>query len=100
MKKYNAKMAQERSNELYFTYLVDLNGPMITIGIVLNVTENFIDVILCHVGIKLRISLSELRNSADIEYSSEYSVPTIRISWKETSASQVMLKIILPVLQI
>ncbi|XP_046143471.1 DIS3-like exonuclease 2 isoform X1 [Osmia bicornis bicornis] len=90
IKKYNAKMAQERSNELYFTYFVDLNGPMITIGIVLNVTENFIDVILCHVGIKLRISLSELRSSADIEYSSEYSVPTIRISWKETSASQVI----------
>lgn len=89
-KKYNAKMAQERSNELYFTYLIDLNGPIVTMGIVLSVTENFIDVILCHVGIKLRIFLSKLKDLMDIEYSSECSVSTIRISWKQTSFTQVI----------
>nr|XP_003702899.2 PREDICTED: DNA topoisomerase 3-alpha isoform X3 [Megachile rotundata] len=88
LKKYNAKMAQERSNELYFTYLIDLNGPIVTMGIVLSVTENFIDVILCHVGIKLRIFLSKLKDLMDIEYSSECSVSTIRVSWKQTSFTQ------------
>lgn len=90
LKKHNAKMAQERSNELYFTYLVDINGPIVTIGIVLNVTDNFIDVILCNVGIKLRIFLSKLKNLMDTEYSSECSVSTIRVSWKQTSFTQVI----------
>ncbi|KOC68745.1 DIS3-like exonuclease 2 [Habropoda laboriosa] len=90
IKKYSAKVAQERSCELYFTYLIDLKGPIITMAIVLNVKENFIDVILCQVGIKLRVFLAELKDLATVSYSSECSVPTISISWKQPAVTQVI----------
>lgn len=84
-------MAQERSSELYFTYLIDLKGPIVTMGIVLNVNENFINVILCQLGIKLRVSITQLEKLAVIEYSSEYSVPTISIFWKKPAVTQVII---------
>ncbi|XP_071870532.1 DIS3-like exonuclease 2 isoform X1 [Bombus fervidus] len=90
IKKYNAKLAQERSNELYFTYLIDLKGPIVTLGIVLSVHENFIIIILCQVGIKLRVSFTHLENLALVEYSSECSIPTINISWKQSAVTQVI----------
>ncbi|CAD1480132.1 unnamed protein product, partial [Heterotrigona itama] len=90
IKKYSAKMAQERSSELYFTYLVDLKGPMIAMGIVLSVNENFVNVILCQLGTKLRLSFTQLENLADVEYSSECSVPTINIFWKQPPVTQVI----------
>lgn len=83
-------MAQERSSELYFTYLVDLKGPMITMAIVLTVTEHFVNVILCQLGIKLRLSFTQLENLADVQYSSECSVPTINICWKQPPVTQVI----------
>ncbi|CAK9834422.1 DIS3-like exonuclease 2 [Anthophora retusa] len=90
IKKYSAKVAQERSRELYFTYLIDLKGPIITMAIVLNVKENFIDVILCQVGINLRISLAKLKDLAAVLYSTECSVPTMSISWKQPAVTQVI----------
>ncbi|XP_043598986.1 DIS3-like exonuclease 2 isoform X2 [Bombus pyrosoma] len=90
IKKYSAKMAQERSNELYFTYLIDLKGPIVTMGIVSSVHESFITIILCHLGIKLRVSFTHLENLALIEYSSECSLPTINISWKQSAITQVI----------
>lgn len=90
MKKYSAKLAQERSNELYFTQLINLNGPIITVGIVLNVKENYVDVILCQIGIKLRVSFAELKKVAAVEYSSECSFSTISISWKQPDVNQVI----------
>lgn len=90
-------MAQERSNELYFTYLVDLRGPIVTIGIVLSVNENFIDVILCQLGIKLRVTFTQLENLALVEYSSKCSISTINISWKQPTVTQVKIRYIIAV---
>ncbi|XP_050489693.1 DIS3-like exonuclease 2 isoform X1 [Bombus huntii] len=90
IKKYNAKMAQERSNELYFTYLIDLKGPIVTMGIVFSVHESLINIILCQFGIKLRVSFTHLENLALVEYSSECSIPTINISWKQPAITQVI----------
>ncbi|XP_017884605.1 DIS3-like exonuclease 2 [Ceratina calcarata] len=90
-KKYGAKMAQEKSSELYFTYFIDLNGPIVTMGIVLQVTESFVNVILCEVGIKLRIHFAQLKEFATIvEYSTECSVPTIRIVWRQPAVTQMI----------
>ncbi|XP_076235401.1 DIS3-like exonuclease 2 [Calliopsis andreniformis] len=90
VKKYSAKVAQEQSSELYFTYLIDIRGPIVTMGIVLDVKEQSIDVILCQVGIKLRIYLMDLENVAAVEYTTECSVPTISISWIEPTVVQVI----------
>ncbi|KOX79198.1 DIS3-like exonuclease 2 [Melipona quadrifasciata] len=90
IKKYRAKIAQERSSELYFTYLIDLKGPMITMGIVLAVNENFVNVILCQFGLKLSLSFTQLENLADVKYSSDCSVPTINIFWKQPPVTQVI----------
>lgn len=83
-------MAQKQSSELYFAYLVDLNGPHITMGIVLDVKEKYIDVMLCQVGIKLRVYFTKLENLEAVEYSSECSVPTISITWKQPAIIQVI----------
>ncbi|CAL7941200.1 unnamed protein product [Xylocopa violacea] len=90
VKKYNAKMAEELSSELYFAYLIDLKGPIIAMGIVLNVKQNFIDVILCQIGIKLRINFAHTENLVATEYTSECSVPTITVSWKEPAVTQII----------
>ena len=90
IKKYTAKLAQEQSSILYFTYLIDINGPIITMGIVLDVKEQSVDVILCKGGIKLKIYLVDLKKLATIKYSTEYSVPTISISWKQPAVTQVI----------
>ncbi|XP_076757710.1 DIS3-like exonuclease 2 [Xylocopa sonorina] len=90
VKKYNAKMAEELSSELYFAYLIELKGPIITMGIVLNVKQNFIDVILCQIGIKLRINFAQLENLAAVEYTCECSVPTINVSWKQPAVTQII----------
>lgn len=89
-KKYGAKMAQEKSSELYFAYFIDLNGPINTMGIVLQVTESFIIVILCEIGIKLRIYTGQLKEFATVEYSAECSVPTIKIVWYQPAVTQVI----------
>lgn len=58
-------------------------------GIVLDVKEQSVDVILCKGGIKLKIYLVDLKKLATIKYSTEYSVPTISISWKQPAVTQV-----------
>ncbi|XP_054008026.1 DIS3-like exonuclease 2 isoform X1 [Hylaeus anthracinus] len=90
LKKYNAKVAQEESSKLYFAYLVNLTGPHVTMGIVLHVQEQSIDVILCQVGIKLRVYFMELENLKSFKYSTECSVPTISITWKQPAITQVI----------
>ncbi|KZC11857.1 DIS3-like exonuclease 2, partial [Dufourea novaeangliae] len=86
LKKYNAKLAQEQSSELYLTYLVNLNGPFVTMGIVTDVKETNMDVILCQMGIKLRIHLENLKDVAKVEYSTECTVPNLSIRWNQHAA--------------
>ncbi|XP_076641254.1 DIS3-like exonuclease 2 [Halictus rubicundus] len=82
LKKWSAQLAQKQISELYFAYLVGLNGPFVTMGIVFDVKEKYIDVILCQMGIQLRVYFTSLEKSATVKYSSEHSIPSIHISWK------------------
>ncbi|XP_076381275.1 DIS3-like exonuclease 2 isoform X1 [Megalopta genalis] len=90
LKKWTAEIAGRRSSELYFAYLVDLSGPFVTKGIVFDIKVTNIGVILCDVGIQLRVYFTNLENLATIEHSVEYSVPMIRISWKKPAVVQVI----------
>ncbi|KAG7209967.1 hypothetical protein KM043_011556 [Ampulex compressa] len=90
IKKYSAAMAQEKSSVLYFTYLVHLIGPLNTIAIVLYVKERSIEVILCHIGIKLKISFADTQDLFSVQYSLKSTVPTIFITWKESGITQVI----------
>ncbi|XP_076293393.1 DIS3-like exonuclease 2 isoform X2 [Lasioglossum baleicum] len=83
LKTWSAKLAQKQSSEMYLAYLVDLVGSFVTMAVVYDVKETSIDVILCQMGILLRIYFTDLKQVATVKYSSESSVSTIRISWKK-----------------
>lgn len=93
MKKYNAKVAQEQSTELFFAYMVGLVGSFKAVAVVMNVKEDGIDVILCDTGIKLKVNLKDIADIAKSEYSADH-VPTITIEWKELRIVQVIFYII------
>ncbi|KAK2579698.1 hypothetical protein KPH14_011045 [Odynerus spinipes] len=89
-RKYCAKIAEEQSRELYFTYLIDINGPMTVVAIVCDVKEQSIEVILCDTGIKLKVYVSEIKDKTSIEFTNEYSVPTLTVTWKVSNVTQVI----------
>lgn len=89
-KKYNAKTVQEQSNELYFTYLLELMGPLNTTGIVMDVKDRSIDIILCKIGLKLRLYLSDVEKDATVEYSLNGSMSMVTLLWKEPAITQVI----------
>ncbi|XP_011252572.2 DIS3-like exonuclease 2 isoform X1 [Camponotus floridanus] len=85
-KKYSAKLVQEQSTELFFAHMVGLADGFDASAIVLYVKEEGIEVILCDIGIKLRVDLKEIEHTATVKYLMEY-VPTIIVSWKEQSST-------------
>ncbi|RLU22682.1 hypothetical protein DMN91_004960 [Ooceraea biroi] len=90
--KYNAKLAQEQSTEVFFAEMVGLAGGFEASAIVSNVKEDNIDVILCDTGIKLKIDLKEIAHTATITYSVHRVslVPTTVINWKEPPVEQLI----------
>ncbi|XP_015595522.1 DIS3-like exonuclease 2 [Cephus cinctus] len=88
--KTNAKNAQDQSNELYFIFLLDLMGPVNTIAIVMDVKDRCVDVLLCQMGMKLRIYFADIKEEVNVKYSEEYFVPTITLEWKNHSIDQVI----------
>lgn len=88
--KDSAKSAQDKSNEIYFIHLIAHNGPTEYYAIVMSVRQHSLDVILCHVGLTLRVELSEIQNNGTIEYSNDDSVETVKILWKEPVVTQVI----------
>ncbi|XP_043279346.1 DIS3-like exonuclease 2 isoform X2 [Venturia canescens] len=87
-KKYSAKIAQEKSNELYFMDLLSRKGPTETVAIVMTVQQRCMYVILCHVGITIKMSYLDLKDDAEYEYNKELSVPTVIIKWKNPNFNQ------------
>lgn len=81
---------QEQSTELFFAYMVGLADGFDASAIVLYVKEEGIEVILCDIGIKLKVDLKEIEHTATVKYLMKY-VPTIIVSWKEPSTAQVRL---------
>lgn len=55
---------------------------------VMKVRKRHMHVILCHVGITIKISYSDLKNDADYEYNEELSVPAAIIKWKNPEFTQ------------
>lgn len=53
--KYNAKKAGELSTELYILKYIELNTPIITEAVVVEVREKYIDVIVVCMGLNRRI---------------------------------------------
>jgi len=89
VKKYNAKIVQEQSTELFFAQIVGVAGSFRTMAIVSNVKEDNIDVILFDNGIKLKVDLKEIEHTATIEYSVDYAVSTVAVNWKRPPIKQV-----------
>ncbi|XP_033211110.1 DIS3-like exonuclease 2 isoform X2 [Belonocnema kinseyi] len=90
VKKYSAKVAQEQSNELFFTYLLDLRGPLNTQAVVMDVKNRSIDVIIIEVGLKARVYFADMEEEVTAEYAEERSVPTIKLSWKGSELKQII----------
>ncbi|XP_046484594.1 DIS3-like exonuclease 2 isoform X1 [Neodiprion pinetum] len=88
--KYNAKLAQEASSELYLTYLLGLTGPVNTTAITLDVKDRSIDIILYEMGINLRIYFAELEKVASVHHVEEDDIQTVTIVWKDSNMSQVI----------
>lgn len=89
-KKYSAKVAQEQSTELYFTFLLELRGPTSAQAVVMDVKDRSIDVIIIDVGLKTRIYIADVEDEVNAEYSTEHSAPTIKLNWKKTGLEQVI----------
>lgn len=83
LKNWAAKLAQRQSSEMYLAYLVDLIGPFVTMAVVYEVKQTSIDVVLCQMGVLLRVYFTDLKKLATVKYSEESSVSTIQISWKQ-----------------
>lgn len=90
MKKYSAKLAQEQSTELFFVHMVGLAGGFDAVAIVAEVKEHNMDIILCDIGIKLRMNFKDIKHTvATVKYSTDLSVPTITVQWKIPPITQV-----------
>lgn len=72
--KYNAKKAGEMSTELYTLKYIELNSPMVTEAVVVEVKEKYIDVIIVAVGLNRRIFF----NSVCILHSLQYIYSILR----------------------
>ncbi|XP_011314967.1 DIS3-like exonuclease 2 [Fopius arisanus] len=88
--KDSAKSAQEKSNEIYFIKLIAHTGATGQLAIVMTVRQHNLDIILCHVGLTLKVELSETQNYATVEYTNDDSVGTVKILWKEPEVTQVI----------
>lgn len=75
--------------------MVGLAGGFNAVAIVLDVKESGMDVILCDIGIKLRVNFKDLKpTTATVEYSTEYLIPTITVRWKTPAFTQVYYNIL------
>ncbi|KAJ8679012.1 hypothetical protein QAD02_014799 [Eretmocerus hayati] len=90
IKKYSAKMAQEQSNALYFTYLLDLHGSMNCLAIVMDVKERSVDTMLCETGLKVRLYFTDTFEETEPAFTLEQGVPTIKLKWIERQITQVI----------
>lgn len=89
MKKYSAKLAQEQSTELLFTYMVGLRGGFEAVAVVIYVKADNIEVILCDTGIKLKVYLKDIENITSKHFADD--VPTLTINWATPPTVQVLL---------
>ncbi|EFN78986.1 DIS3-like exonuclease 2 [Harpegnathos saltator] len=90
VKKYNAKLAQEQSTELFFVHMVGLAGSFEALAIVAEIKERNMDVILCDTGIKLKIYFKDIKHTVAVKYSADLTVPTVTIQWKTLPVTQII----------
>lgn len=90
MKNYNARLAEEESTNLYFTYLVSLRGPFAALAVVLEVKNHSMDVILCEFGLTIPVYFADVKDDARVEYIKDAVIGTAKITWWKASMSQVV----------
>lgn len=90
LRKYYAKVAEEKSQELYFTYFIDMTGPVTVVAIVCDVKKNYIEVILCDTGIKLKVYLNNIKEETISEYKEEDAIIVLTLTWKKSNITQVI----------
>ena len=89
IKKYAAKVAQEQSTALYFTYFLNLMGPMEAFAIVMEVKERSVDALICDIGLKIRFYFNDTEEECSTEYTLEHSMPTVYLTWTKNNTKQV-----------
>ncbi|XP_014219455.1 DIS3-like exonuclease 2 [Copidosoma floridanum] len=88
VKKHSAKQAQEQSNTLYFTYMLDLKGSMNVMAIVMDVKERSVDTMLCDTGLKVRLYFDDTLEETTHTFKIENEVPSVKLTWKERGIVQ------------
>ncbi|KAH9492825.1 DIS3-like exonuclease 2 [Bulinus truncatus] len=79
-KKLNAKMASERSNEMYFSIFVKEVGPLEENGMVMAVLDKSFDVLILKLGIVKRVYLEKLPLVSS-EFRKNMKSPELVIEW-------------------
>lgn len=64
--KYNAKKAGELSTELYTLKYIEMNSPLETEAVVVDVREKYIDVIIVSMGLNRRIFFNNVNISISL----------------------------------
>ncbi|XP_012259938.2 DIS3-like exonuclease 2 [Athalia rosae] len=88
--KLNAKRAQEMSNNFYLTYLLGLTGPVDSTAIAIDVKDRSVDVVICNMGITLRIYCAKIEKHATVHHAKDDDVQTLTIIWKKSNVTQVI----------
>ncbi|KAK6965281.1 DIS3-like exonuclease 2 [Biomphalaria glabrata] len=79
-KKLNAKMASDRSNEMYFSIFVKEVGPLEETGMVMAVLDKSFDVLILKLGIVKRVYLEKLPLLSS-EFRKNMKSPELVIEW-------------------
>lgn len=89
MKKYSAKRAQETCSELYLACLLGISGPVDCTAIAIDVKDRSVDVLICSMGINVRIYYAEIEKFADVHHDKTDDIQTLTLVWKKSTFTQV-----------
>jgi hypothetical protein len=70
--------------------MVGLAGGFEAVATVMYVKEDNVEIILCNIGLKLKLTLKDIEHAATTKYSADH-VPTVTVIWKEPLIVQVLL---------
>ena len=85
-KKLNADAASEQSSQLFLAVYIMEHGPLIEKGVVVNLSQNSVDVLCPQIGIISRVYFKDVDEIEDFKYSSDEDRPLVEIQWKVDSS--------------
>ncbi|XP_052872876.1 DIS3-like exonuclease 2 [Anopheles cruzii] len=92
-KKYNAKLAGDASSQLYFRHWLRMVGEHETLAAVLGCSPHFIDMVLIHTGIAVRVGTKKLSATSSIGVKPMEPVDTFLLFPKDKSIPTLELKL-------